>query len=177
MPELEGGNFSYEAIRMYNDIRRVPLMIRLPGQTESQRIDGMVQSPVDLMPDHPGYVRAGIYRKQSGVKHKSQMLQCGMFTADEWEFDPKNHPRQIVNAFAARRKQKRHRDLVVSSNTIIHHSPVLAKCAVVTEDGWCLHYAGTYDEISSGGKMYTNVLVSPLRGKSSYQTGSILSAG
>jgi len=159
MPELEGGSFSYESIRMYNDIRRVPLMIRLPGQTESKQIEALVQSPVDLMPtilDMVGLVST----ETIGGDTKSQVLQCGMFTADEWEFDPETiHGKSLMPLMHG--LTEGHRDLVVSSNTIIHHSPVLAKCAIVTEEGWCLHYAGAYDEVSSGGKMYTNVLIPP----------------
>jgi len=34
---------------------------------------------------------------------------------------------------------------------LIHHSPLLAKCAVVTEDGWCLHYSGAYPPVETAG--------------------------
>ena len=45
------------------------------------------------------------------------------------------------------------RDIAVSSNTLIHHTPIIAKCSVVTDDGWCLHYAGTYGAGEGGGAM------------------------
>jgi hypothetical protein len=40
-----------------------------------------------------------------------------------------------------------HRDIAVASNTLIYHTPILAKSAIITEDGWCLHYAGRYGDL------------------------------
>jgi len=159
MPEMEGGAFSYEAIRMYDEIRRVPLLIRLPGQTQGQRIEALVQSPVDLMPtilDMAGLMTSELV----GGVSRSQVLQCGMFTAEAWEFNPENlHGKSLMPLL--RGETDTLRDMVVCSNTLIHHSPILAKCAIVTNDGWCLHYAGKYDQLTKTGKMYTNILVEP----------------
>jgi arylsulfatase A-like enzyme len=159
MPEMEDGLFYYEAVRMYDEIRRVPLLIRLPGQTQGQKLDALVQSPVDLMPtvlDMAGLASTEII----GGRARSQVLQCGMFTTADWKFDPATiHGRSLMPLL--RGETDRLRDMIVCSNTLIHHSPVLAKCAIVTQDGWCLHYAGKYDEIAKEGKMYTNILVDP----------------
>jgi hypothetical protein len=104
---------------------------------------------------------AGLVATESiGGQSRTQALQCGMFTAEAWEFNPENiHGKSFMPLMQG--ETGRGRDLVVSSNTLVHHSPILAKCAIVTEDGWCLHYAGKYQEIASGGAMYTNVLVDP----------------
>jgi hypothetical protein len=37
----------------------------------------------------------------------------------------------------------------------------MAKCAVVTEDGWCLHYSGNYDMSKSQGGLYKMKLINP----------------
>jgi hypothetical protein len=143
---------------MYNDIRRVPLLIRLPQQTESQRIQALVQHP-DLLPtilEMDGLVAS----ESIGGQTQTQLLQCGMFTTSNWEFRPEDiHGKSLMPLMHG--ETDRHRDIVVSSNTLIHHSPVLAKCAIVTEDGWCLHYAGNYEKVTEHGAMYTNVLRDP----------------
>ncbi|GAB4530876.1 MAG: sulfatase [Anaerolineae bacterium] len=158
MPEVEGGMFLYEAIPMYNEIRRVPLLIHLPQQTDSKRINALVQHP-DLMPtilEMAGLVASELI----GGQTRTQLLQCGMFTTSDWEFRPENiHGKSLMPLLHG--EVDRLRDVVVCSNTLVHHSPVLAKCAIVTEDGWCLHYSGTYDKVEEGGAMYTNVLRAP----------------
>lgn len=133
----------YEAIRMYDDIRRIPLMIRLPGQTRGKHIDALVQAP-DLMPTI--LELAGLVATESvGGQTRTQALQCGVFYTENWQFRPEAiHGKSLMPLL--RGETKRLRDIVVCSNTLIHHTPVLAKCAVVTEDGWCLHYAGNYTE-------------------------------
>lgn len=137
----EKGN--YEAIRMYDEIRRIPLIIRLPGQTKGQHIDALVQSP-DLMPTI--LELAGLVATESvGGQTMVQALQCGVFYAENWRFRPETiHGKSLMPLL--RGETKRLRDIVVCSNSLIHHTPVVAKCAVVTEDGWCLHYAGNYTE-------------------------------
>ena len=158
MPEKEGGAFSYEAIPMYSEIRHVPLMIRLPGQTRGQRTRALVQAP-DLMPtvlEMAGLVATESVKGQA----RTQALQCGMFVTEEWQFQPESlHGRSLMPLM--RGEVERLRDIAVSSNTLVHHSPLLAKCAIVTEDGWCLHYAGSYREQIRGAAMYTNKLVDP----------------
>ena len=58
----------------------------------------------------------------------------------------------------------KHRDIAVCSNTIIQHTPILAKSAIVTDDGYCLHYAGKYDQVSSDAKMFISKLIDPRLG-------------
>jgi arylsulfatase A-like enzyme len=158
MPEKEGGAFSYEAIPMYSEIRHVPLMIRLPGQTRGQRTQAIVQAP-DLMPtilEMAGLVATESVKGQA----RTQALQCGMFVTEEWQFRPESlHGRSLMPLM--RGEVEGLRDIAVCSNTLVHHSPLLAKCAIVTEDGWCLHYAGCYQEQIRGAAMYTNTLVDP----------------
>jgi arylsulfatase A-like enzyme len=143
---------------MYEEVRHVPLLIRLPEQTENQRIRALVQHP-DLLPTI--LEMAGLVASEAiGGQTQTQLLQCGMFTTSDWEFRPEDiHGRSLMPLMHG--ETDRHRDVAVSSNTLIHHSPVLAKSAIVTEDGWCLHYAGSYDKVTERGAMYTNVLRDP----------------
>jgi arylsulfatase A-like enzyme len=156
MPEQPGGAFSYEAIPMYDEIRRVPLMIRLPGQSEGQHIAGLVQS-LDLMPtvlELAGLVTTEPVKGQT----RTQALQCGMFYTEDWQFRPETlHGKSLMPLI--RGELTKIRDLVVCSNTLVHHTPILAKSAILTEDGWCLHYAGEYAQADTGGSMYTNKLI------------------
>jgi arylsulfatase A-like enzyme len=156
LTEKEGGIFSYEALPMYDDIRRVPLMIRLPGQSKSQRIKGMAQSP-DLMPtvlEMAGLVSTEAVKGQT----RTQALQCGMFFTEDWQFRPETlHGKSLMPLI--RGEVGKTRDLVVCSNTLVHHTPILAKTAIVTEDGWCLHYSGAYTQVSQGGSMDTDKLI------------------
>ncbi len=149
-PEVNGGMF-FESIPMYADLRRIPLLIRLPGQTEGQAIPALVQIP-DLMPTV--LEMAGLVATESiGGQALTKALQCGVFVTENWAFRPESvHGQSLMPLM--RGETTRHRDITVSSSTLIHHTPIVAKCAVVTEDGWCLHYAGAYDQIASGGKLW-----------------------
>jgi hypothetical protein len=51
--------------------------------------------------------------------------------------------------------------MAVSSNTIIHHTPLLAKTSIVTEDGWCLHYFGKYNQLAPEAKMGSLKVIDP----------------
>ncbi len=148
-------NFTYEAMPMYTEIRRIPLLIRLPRQSQGQGIDALVQTP-DLMPtimEMAGLVSTEAIAGQT----RTQALQCGMFYTRGWEFNPEAvHGISLMPLMQGAATKLR--DIVVSSNTLIHHTPVMAKCAIVTEDGWSLHYSGVYDRASKGGLMYTNEL-------------------
>jgi arylsulfatase A-like enzyme len=148
----------YEAIRMYDDIRRVPLMIRLPGQSQGRHLPALVQSP-DLMPTI--LELAGLVSTESvGGESHTQALQCGVFYTEQWRFQPETiHGKSLMPLL--RGEVDKVRDIAVSSNTLIHHTPVLAKCSVVTEDGYCLHYAGTYDEQVKDAVMFINKLTNP----------------
>jgi len=152
------GKGYYEAIRMYADIRAIPLMIRLPGQRQGRHIGALVQAP-DLMPtilELEGLVAT----ETMGGQSKTQALQCGVFYTEGWQFKPETiHGKSLMPIL--RGEANKIRDIAVSSNTLIHHTPILAKCAIVTEDGWCLHYAGKYDEEVRGAAMFINKLTDP----------------
>ena len=149
---------TYEAIPMYDDIRRTPLMIRLPGQTAGRQINALVQAP-DLMPTV--LEMAGLVSTQTmGGQSHTQALQCGVFYTENWTFRPEAiHGKSLMPVL--RGETNKVRDLAVSSNTLIHHTPILAKSAVVTEDGWCLHYAGSYADQVRDARMFINDLVDP----------------
>lgn len=157
MPEVNG-HMLYEAIPMYNEIRRTPLLIRIPGQNPSQRISALVQTP-DLMPtilELAGIVTTEATSGESRV----QALQCGVFFTENWKFQPEDiHGMSLMPLI--RGETSRLRDIAVCSNTLIHHSPILAKTAIVTEDGWCLHYSGKYEEIAQDAAMWISKLVDP----------------
>ena len=157
LPEFDG-QFFYEAIPLYHDVRAVPLMIRLPGQTQRRDIHALVQ-PVDLMPtvlELGGVVTTEIVRGQA----QTQALQCGVFYTEDWRFDPASlHGRSLMPLL--RGEVDEHRDITVTSETIIHHARPMAKSAIVTSDGWCLHYSGCYSDDYSGGGLVGLKLVNP----------------
>lgn len=156
MNEVEGGGFVYEATPMYAELRRIPLLVRLPGVEQTRRIDALVQAP-DLFPtilEMAGLVTTEVVSGQV----LTQALQCGMFFAEDWRLDLSCiHGRSLMPLM--RGETERLRDIAVCSNTLLHHTPILAKCAIVTEDGWCLHYAGKYHQMPEGGAMYTLKLI------------------
>ena len=143
----------YESIRMYSPIRRTPLMIRLPGQTQGQHIPDIVQAP-DLMPTF--LELAGLVASETvGGQTKTQALQCGAFYTEDWQFKPDNiHGKSLLPLM--RGETNKLREIAVCSNTLIHHTPILAKSAIITEEGWCLHYAGAYAEQTRDIKMFIN---------------------
>jgi len=134
---------TWEATFMYSEIRRVPLLIRLPGQRQGRHVSALVQTP-DLMPTI--LEMAGMVASETiAGKAQIQALQCGVFFTEAWQFNPENiHGKSLMPLM--RGDQIAHRDIAVSSNTLIYPTPLLAKSAIVTEDGWCLHYAGHYEE-------------------------------
>jgi arylsulfatase A-like enzyme len=148
----------YEAAPMYKNIRDVPLMIRMPGQKEQKRHQALVQSP-DLMPTI--LEMAGLVSTQSfGGKSEIQSLQCGVFYTENWKFEPDSlHGKSILPVMNG--EQETLRNIAVSSNTMIHHSPILARCSIVTADGWCLLYSGDYGDEKTEGTVATLPLVSP----------------
>jgi hypothetical protein len=87
-----------------------------------------------------------------------QALQCGVFYTEDWEFKPESiHGKSLMPLM--RGETNKLRDVAVCSNTLIRHTPILAKCAIVTEDSWCLHYAGKYEEIARGGALFVSKLI------------------
>jgi arylsulfatase A-like enzyme len=156
-PEVEGAMF-YESIPMYDHIRRIPLLIRLPNQTKGRHLSALVQIP-DLMPTI--LEMAGLVTTETiGGHSQTKALQCGVFYTEEWEWRPEAvHGMSLMPLLHGERD--RHRDIAVSSSTLIHHTPILGKCAVITEDGWCLHYSGKYEQIESGGQLWLLKLLDP----------------
>lgn len=154
----EAGEKSYEAVRMYDEIRRTPLLIRLPGQTKPEKVSALVQSP-DLMPtilEMEGLVAT----EDVGGESRVQALQCGVFYTSKWKYEPdKSHGKSMMPLM--RGEATRLRDIAVSSNTLVHNAPILAKSAIVTEDGWCLQYAGAYEAVTQSGALYTTKLIDP----------------
>jgi arylsulfatase A-like enzyme len=147
---------SYEAVWMYDDIRRQPLMVRIPGEKGGRHLTGIVQSP-DLFPTI--LEMAGLVATQTmGGQSHTQALQCGVFYTEDWKFKPEHiHGKSIMPL--VRGETSRIRDIAVCSNTLIHHNPILSKSAIVTEDGYVLHYAGAYENVERDAAMFINKLV------------------
>lgn len=160
-PEHDGV-MTYEAVPLYNEIRRIPLLIRLPGQTTMERVDALVQPP-DLMPtilEMGGIVAT----EQIAGRAQIKALQCGVFYTERWQFSPELiHGRSLMPLL--RGETSEHRDLAVASCTLVHHTPHMARCAIVTTDGWCLHYSGAYAQAEGGGKLWQIKLVDPEGGQ------------
>lgn len=148
----------YEAFRMLSEIRRIPLMIHMPGQKTSQHIEALVQPP-DLMPTILELCGLVVTESFSG-KSNIQALQCGVFYTNDWKFNPEEiHGKSLMPLL--RGEVKSVRDIAVCSNTLIHHTPVVAKCSIITEDGWCLHYAGHYTEELKDSVILNRRLIAP----------------
>jgi arylsulfatase A-like enzyme len=165
VPKANGAGVAYETVRMYDELRRTPLLIRMPGQTGAQRHATLVQSP-DLMPtflELCGLVTTEMTEGKSEI----QALHCGVFYTERWEFDPERvHGRSLVPLLKG--DSDHHRDLAVSSSTLTIHSPQVAKAAIVTEDGWCLHYAGVYPNeplgpVGTGQLLNLNIMRAPIQ--------------
>ena len=158
IPSIDKSRTMYEAVHLYNEIRRTPILIHLPNQKERIHIGSLIQAP-DLMPTI--LELAGLVASESiGGKDYIQALQCGVLVTEDWQFNPENiHGKSLLPLI--RGEKEKIRDIVVCSNTIIHHTPIIAKSAIVTDDGWCLHYSGSYDEWKLDAKMYISKLVDP----------------
>jgi arylsulfatase A-like enzyme len=158
-----GDEMFYEAVPMWYDIRSQPLMIRMPGIPGGRHTKALVQSP-DLFPtilEMAGLVSTDTI---NGIE-RIQALQCGVFATNDWKFEPeKIHGKSLMPLL--RGEKTRHRDIAVSSNSIIHHTPILGKGTITTEDGWCLHYSGKYETIQAGGKMFISKLLDMTAGRS-----------
>ena len=155
---------AWEAVPMYRDISQVPLMIRLPGQRGGQHLPALVQAP-DLMPTI--LEMAGLVASETiAGKSQIQALQCGVFFSESWRFEPDAvHGKSLMPLM--RGENVAHRDIAVSSNTIIYHTPILAKSSIVTEDGWCLHYSGSYGEVAPDASMAGFKVIDPATAKTS----------
>lgn len=128
-----------ESIPPYQEVVRIPLLVRLPGGEGGKRIVAMVQ-PFDLMPtilELSGVIMTEPVAGSSSV----QVLQCGMYAEREWRFDPTTlHGQSLLPLI--RGEQEKIRDFVVCSNTLTAPSPVAAKASIITEEGWSLVYSG-----------------------------------
>jgi len=153
-----GEQMFYEAVPLYSEIRRTPLLVRKPDARGDQHITALVQAP-DLMPtilELAGLVATESVNGQS----RTQALQCGVFRTDDWRFEPETiHGKSLMPLI--RGETTGLRDLVVCSNTITQYTPILAKSAIVTDDGWCLHYAGMYDQLARNVKFFISKLIDP----------------
>jgi arylsulfatase A-like enzyme len=137
----------YEMVPMFQEIIRIPLLVRLAGQETGQRVPALVQL-VDLMPtvlELAGVILTETVSGQTSV----QVLQCGVYEDRAWQWDPRTlHGSSLVPLM--RGEVERVRDIAVSSHSLIHPTPAVAKASVLTEDGWCLHYAGHYPDSYEG---------------------------
>jgi arylsulfatase A-like enzyme len=125
----EGGRPGNESVPLYSDIRRIPLMVRLPGQGKGTRIPALVQ-PADLMPtilEMCGLVTSEVVAGQAQI----QALQCGIFVTEDWKFDPASvHGRTLMPLLNG--ATSRYRDITITSGTLLQHTSLLSKCAIVT---------------------------------------------
>jgi len=152
------GAGGYEMVPLCQEISRIPLLIRLPGQQEEQHVSALVQLP-DLMPtvlEMAGVIMTETVSGRSAI----QVLQCGVYDHRQWRLDPDSmHGVSLLPLM--RGEVGRVRDIAVSSHTLIHSTPAVAKTSIVTEDGWCLHYAGqyvdSYQGLSSVGRPFAPV--------------------
>jgi hypothetical protein len=103
-----------------------------------------------------GLVTSGTVSGQSQM----QALQCGVFYTKNWQLQLESIQGKSLMPLL-RGETRRHRDITVSSETLLHHSPIPAKSAIVTEDGWCLHYYGSYGENPAPGAMAGWELINP----------------
>jgi arylsulfatase A-like enzyme len=147
-----------EFIPLYDEIRRTPLLIRLPDQSGGQHISALAQGP-DLMPTM--LEMAGLIATEAmGGQAKTQALQCGVFYTETWEFNPENiHGTSLMPLM--RGETDRLRDIAVCSASLIHHTPYVARSAIVTEDGWCLHYAGKYEKVQTDITSHIQQIIGP----------------
>jgi len=137
----------FEAVPLYQEISHIPLLIRAPGQGEAQQMPALAQTP-DLMPtvlELAGVVATETISGQAAI----QVLQCGVYGHYDWRLDPAAlHGRSLVPLM--RGETSRVREISVASHTLVHPTPAVAKTSIVTEDGWCLHYAGHYPDAYEG---------------------------
>ena len=95
-----------------------------------------------------------------GGQAKTQALQCGVFYTETWEFNPENiHGTSLMPLM--RGETDRLRDIAVCSASLIHHTPYVARSAIVTEDGWCLHYAGKYEKVQTDITSHIQQIIGP----------------
>ena len=132
----------FETIWLYEECSHIPLMVRMPEQDEGERIDALVTS-VDLMPtimELFGAIESG---KASGSA-TVQRHQCGFHQEVSWDLDLASLHGDSLLPLINGEVDKLH-GIAVSSFSLKNKTPRLCKSAVVTDDNWCLMYAGEGD--------------------------------
>ena len=133
-----GGDGYFESVPFYDEIARIPLIIRMPGQTDRLDHDCMVQS-IDMMPT---LLELGEVIETEIVKGKAQIqtIQCGFQQEVEWSVDTgKLHGNSLVPIINGDVDEIR--DFSVSSASMLSQTPRQAKAAIRTKD-WKLMYCG-----------------------------------
>jgi arylsulfatase A-like enzyme len=128
----------YESVHMYEEIARIPLMIRLPGQKKGVRHGALVQS-IDMMPtilEMEGVIETTAVEGKTSV----QLLQCGFYQTQKWNLDLKTlHGKSLMPIMNG--DVDKVRDIAMTSCTLIQGTPRIAKCAITNEE-WALLYCG-----------------------------------
>ncbi|NLE77219.1 MAG: sulfatase [Chloroflexi bacterium] len=120
----------FETAPLYQPISHIPLLIRLSGQQEGRCIPALAQPP-DLMPtilELAGVVTTETVSGQAAM----QVLQCGIYGHHAWRLDPAMlHGHSLAPLL--RGEAQRVRDLAVSSHTLVHPTPTVAKARIVCQ--------------------------------------------
>jgi arylsulfatase A-like enzyme len=125
----------FETIRLYEEIIHVPLIVRMPGQTEQRRISGLVTS-TDLMPTVLEMLDL-VDTAHEGGDTLIQTLQCGFTQPEHWTVDiEKLHGVSFLPLLNGK-KEKIH-EMIISSFPLTHGTPRLDKGVITTEE-WSLH--------------------------------------
>jgi arylsulfatase A-like enzyme len=116
----------FETIRLYEEIVRIPLFIRMPGQKSQKRVPGLATS-TDIMAE----------TARDGGMAEFQALQCGFTQPRRWSLDVKKlHGVSMLPLMNGERE--RIHDMVTSSFPLTHGTPRLDKGVITTEE-WSLH--------------------------------------
>ena len=133
-----GGQGYFESVPFYREIAHIPLLIRLPGQTERLEHDGFVQS-IDMMPtilELAEVIRTEVVKGTAQV----QTIQCGFQQEIEWSVDINMlHGHSLLPIINGEITEVR--DMVVSSASLVGQTPRLAKAVIRTPE-WMLVYNG-----------------------------------
>lgn len=159
-----GGQGYFESVPFYHEIAHIPLLIRLPGQTEAFEHAGFVQS-IDMMPT---ILELGEVIRTEVVKGTAQVqtIQCGFQQEVEWSVDiSKLHGHSLLPIINGEISEIR--DIVVSSASLLPQSPRVAKAAIRTPE-WLLMYCG--NKVSDAFELETPDLPSDNNG-SGYRVG------
>ena len=132
------GDGYFECLRLYEDIIRLPLIVRLPDQTESVSLPGLVSS-TDLLPTVLDMLDLTAEAAEGG-ETLVQTLQCGFVEADHWSLDIESlHGKSFIPLI--RGTADTVHDMVVSSFPLTHGTPRIDK-SVITTDKWSFHVCG-----------------------------------